>query len=340
MRTRDRASAAGLLPRMEARPRKDGLVTYRYHPVGGTPVNLGTDKGDAIRRVADMLGTSSDAGTVAELWRTYVASADWRALADGTRRQYTESSKPLLEVFADVPVTAITPAHVARYLRSERGQHPVSANREIAVLSNLMRLAVERGEIDRNPCREVRRNAEHPRTEAPEPAALALFLAWAGARQGQARILAGMAEFAALTGSRRAEFMALTWPHVSADAIRLPRAKQRGRQKIDAVQMSPALLDLLDRMRPLAADDRLGYVFPTRDGNAYSEPGFKAMWARLVASAITAKIIAGRLRFHDLRAYYVTQHKALRGALPDLHADPGTTARVYDRTKEVKRSAL
>lgn len=42
-RRRERASGFGLLPRMEARPRKDGKVTYRYPPVGGKPVNLGTD---------------------------------------------------------------------------------------------------------------------------------------------------------------------------------------------------------------------------------------------------------------------------------------------------------
>ena len=32
-RPRDRQSATGLLPRMEARTRKDGLITYRYHPL-------------------------------------------------------------------------------------------------------------------------------------------------------------------------------------------------------------------------------------------------------------------------------------------------------------------
>ena len=51
MRPRDRATAKGLLPRMEARPRKDGLVTYRFHPVGAKPINLGTDRHEAIRRV-------------------------------------------------------------------------------------------------------------------------------------------------------------------------------------------------------------------------------------------------------------------------------------------------
>ena len=32
-RPRDRHSAAGLLPRMEARTRKDGQITYRFHPL-------------------------------------------------------------------------------------------------------------------------------------------------------------------------------------------------------------------------------------------------------------------------------------------------------------------
>jgi hypothetical protein len=59
-RPRDRSSAAGLLPRMEARPRKDGLTTYRYHPLGAKPINLGTDKGEAIRKVLDMNGRADD----------------------------------------------------------------------------------------------------------------------------------------------------------------------------------------------------------------------------------------------------------------------------------------
>lgn len=56
-RPRDRASAAGLLPRMEARPHSDGnTVTYRYRPIGANPINLGTDRAAALRRVLDMTG--------------------------------------------------------------------------------------------------------------------------------------------------------------------------------------------------------------------------------------------------------------------------------------------
>jgi hypothetical protein len=144
-RTRDRATADGLLPRMEARPRKDGLVTYRFHPVDGKPINLGTDKAAAVRQVLDLNSRAPDAGTVGMLWRLYEASPDFKRLAPGTQIGYRDSWKQLSKVWEAGEVSAIKPSDVARYLRQERGDAPVRANREVALLSNLMNLAVERG---------------------------------------------------------------------------------------------------------------------------------------------------------------------------------------------------
>ena len=149
-----------------------------------------------------------------------------------------------------------------------------------------------------------------------------------------------MAEFAALTGNRRVEFLELHWPQISDTEARLIRGKQRDKQVVEVISISPALTSPFDRLRALAKNDRLGAVFPNRAGNCYTEQGFKAMWSKLVLKALEEKAIEKRFTFHDLRAYYVTQHKVQRGALPDLHANPGTTARIYDRTKEVKRKSL
>ena len=84
------------------------------------------------------------------------------------------------------------------------------------------------------------------------------------------------------------------------------------------------------------------YVFPTRDNNQYTDRGFKTLWQRCVLAAIGKKILTAQTRFtfHDLRAYYAMKHKKDRGALPDLHANPETTARVYDRNKEVGRESF
>jgi integrase len=340
-RPRDRASSNGLLPLMEARPWKDGkTVTYRYHPIGGAPIKLGTDKVKAIRAVLDMNGDNSDRGTVAELWRLYQESPEWVALSEASRVDYTQSSKPLLKIFAKMAPGSIKPTHCNRYLRVERIKAPIRANRELALLSNLMNLAVNRGDIDANPCKQVRRNKEQPRHEVPETVDLSSFLAWAQARGGQSMVLAGMAEYAAIAGNRRIEFRPLHWPQVDDEIVRLKRGKQRGHIVIEAVNISERLAALFERMRGLAKDPRVGPVFPNRDGNPHTERGFKSAWARLMAAAIKAGVLQKRIKFHDLRAYYTTHYKLQHGQLPDLHANPATTARVYDRSKEVKRRSL
>lgn len=340
-RPRDRASTEGLLPRMEARPWKDGeTFTYRYLPLGGKWLSLGTDKAIALRKVLDLNGDNDDRGTLPELWRLYQESPEWADLGDATRTDYKQCWKQLEKRFAKATSKAITPQVMARYLRKERKGAPVRANREAALMSNLMNVAVERGDILANPCKQVRRNKERSRPDAPEASTLIAFLEWARKRPGQAQVLAGMAEFAALSGNRRVEFLNLHWPQVS-DVVRMFRAKQRGGKKtVELLGISEALDVLLTRMRALSKDVKVGAVFPTRGGSPYTEAGFKAMWSKLVGKAMAEKAIDTRFTFHDLRAFYVTQHKALRGALPDLHKNPATTAGIYDRTKEVKRKSL
>ncbi len=340
-RQKDRSSASGLLPLMEARLWKNGkTATYRYHPIGDKPINLGQEKQAAIRRVLDMNDESPERGTVEGLWTLYQDSPEWKRLASNSQADYRQCAKELLKVFGKNNPAAILPSHCARYLRVERAAAPIRANREMALLSNLMNLAVERGDIVANPCKQTRRNFEAPRDYTPDPTALAPFLEWAHARPGQAKIIASMAEFASLTGSRRVEFLHLHWPQVGKDVVRLVRAKQRKRQVVESLTISPALDALLSKLRATASNPTLGAVFPNKHGNPYTDQGFKAVWGRLVNLAIEKKVIERRFTFHDLRAYFVTQYKAETGLLPDLHANPGTTARVYDRTKEVKRRSI
>lgn len=342
-RPRDRSSSKGLLPRMEARPWADGVtVSYRYHPVSGKPIPLGTDRLQAIQRVLDMTGRAKDTGTVGALWRAYTESPQWADLADTTRKAYAQQWAILGRVFGEAASSTIRPADVARYLRVERAGAPVSANREVALLSNLMNLALERGELEANPCRQVRRNPERPRPEAPEAAEVRALVEWAnGSGRRAYATLAAMASYAAMTGQRRCEFIDLAFTQVGEGEIRARRRKQRaGKEVWDLIEITPELRALLDRQRASAADERCGAVFPCRSGGPYTEPGFKAMWARMMAAAVAEGIVSRRFSFHDLRAFYATQHKLLRGALPDMHQTQATTARVYDRSKISRRRAL
>lgn len=343
-RKRDRASGFGLLPRMEARPWADGkTVSYRYHPVGGKPIALGTDRHAAMQKVLDMNTETSDFGTVTELWRAYQLTPQWARLGERTKLDYTVYSKELLKVMGPVSARIIRPAEVARYLRVQRVEAPIRANREVALLSNLMNLAVERGDIDANPCKQVKRNQERPRTEAPEPSELAAFIGWLHAQGGQRQVIALMAEFASMAGSRRIEFLHLTLPQIDEDGavIRLMRAKQHGGTvRAENVMISGALEDLVVRLRALPRPENCLTVFVTRDGNPYTDSGFLSTWHRVMAQALKASIVSRRFTFHDLRAFYTTQHKAQYGQLPELHADSKTTAKVYDRSRVSTRRGL
>jgi integrase len=112
------------------------------------------------------------------------------------------------------------------------------------------------------------------------------------------------------------------------------------------IGVSPELAALLARMREISGHDKTGPVFPAARGGAYRDRAFKSAWSRLMTEALDASagppvLVDGqRFHFHDLRAYYVTEHKRLRGELPDMHKDRGTTARVYDRSREVSRRAI
>lgn len=344
-RPKDRRSAEGLLPRMEARPRKDGKTTYRFHPLGGKPINLGTDRVDAIRKVLDLTGKIETFGTVQWVWEKWQESANWRRLADGTQADYTTASKPLLGVFGSMAIHRVTSPMVAHYVRIKRADAPRRANIEKALMSNLFGYGIDLGVCETNPAKQVKPNHEEPKTEAPKAEVLRTFLAWLDQQSPQRRIIGMAAEFASLVGSRRVEFLDLAWPQVdqSAGVVRMKRAKQRGKKRgevIEVVSITPLLADLLQRLRDLNRECL--YVFPTRDNNAYSARGFKTLWQRSVHAAIENKAIeAGeRFTFHDLRAYYASAHKEATGTLPDLHKNPETTARVYDRTKIVKRRAL
>ena len=106
-------------------PRKRPRIAPCQSDVNGFQVNSATalSPHDAIRKVLDLSGESSDHGTITALWREYQESRTWKELAKRTA--------------------------------------PVRANREIAVLSNLMELAIRRGMLDVNPCRQIRRNKEN-----------------------------------------------------------------------------------------------------------------------------------------------------------------------------------
>lgn len=343
----------GLLPRMEARPWSDGVtVSYRYHPLGGKPIALGTDYEAALRTVMTLNGRRDDHGSLRWLWERFTdaarPAARWRKLAETTRADYRGAWRQIDRVLGgDLPAASITSPQIARYVHIQRADAPRRADIEKALLSSLFKYGILLGVCTTNPTAGVEPHGSEPSAVTPQRDALEAFLAWLAGQTPQRRRIGLMAEYASLAGSRRSEFLDLAWPQVDrfvGGTIRTKRAKQRGGRRgevIDAVEVTPALLSVLERARALAPEGNL-YVFPNEDGNAYSPRGFATMWQRCMVAAIHAKVIteSQRFNFHALRRHYVTRHRGERGDLPNLHADRRTTSRVYDATRIERRKAL
>lgn len=347
---RNRVSAKGLLPLMEARPWADGkTVTYRYHAIGGKPIPLGTDRLAAIRKVLDLLGNNKDQGTLKWIWERYTdeetPAPRWKKLVDSTKADYRQAWREISKTFGQMQASRIDSTMVARYVHVERAKAPKRANTEKALLSNLFGHGIKLGVCTVNATIGVEPHQLEARTEAPNEVLLAKYLTWLTQQSAQRQIVGMAAEYASLAGNRKCEFLQLTWPQVDRQAgvIRTIRAKQRGKKReqvVEVVSISPALEALLVRLEAIR-ERECQYVFSTRDNNHYTDSGFKTLWQRCVLEAIKQKVLTAdtRFTFHDLRAFYATKHKKVTGELPDLHKNKETTARVYDRSTEVFRSA-
>lgn len=338
MRNRDRKSNEGLLPRMEAREwkGKPGTYTYRFHPIVGKPVPLGTDRDTALRRVLDLHRAAADDSTCMHLWRLYKNSKRWLELADLTREDHETSAKPLLKVFGDMQAADVRQTHIRRYLMIER-EGKVRGNHELALLSNWFKTGIDHGIVESNPCVGVERIKTRPRKAVPIKTELAAFLNWLRGRGKQWIVIAAMAEFAARNGSRRVEFLKATVFQVKGAEARLQRGKQRdGGEIIDVIKLSAEMQSVLAGIRREGCTT----LFPTRTGNPYTDSGFKSMWNRAMKQARKDGIVTQHFTFHDLRAHYTSVHKEQTGSLPELHKDPSTAARVYDRRTSSARQGL
>jgi integrase len=123
---------------------------------------LGPDEARARRRFQEIIEPVARVGTVGSLINWYMAE-----IAPEKRpRTYQDNQyeiKELNRAFKDINIRELRPHHVATF-RDERGASaPTRANREIALLSTIFSKALERGWVDINPCRGVKKITERKR---------------------------------------------------------------------------------------------------------------------------------------------------------------------------------
>lgn len=279
--------------------------------------------------------------TVADLCKAYLAEQrellrldDPLALQPMTVRKYERAlGQRIIPMFGQMRLTAFKPSHVAQFLAAERkAGRPVLANRDAAALGSAFNFGMQMGWVETNPCYGVRRNRERPRTERPTIEQVNNLWAVAEQEGGAALMCTLIAMTVALTGRRRAEILNLPRSAITDQGIKMEDTKtRRWGTRNYLVQWSPVLRRVIEKAQQLRPDTP--WLFPTRFGRPYTDPGFTTVWYRDVMEPYQA-IYGHRIRPHDLRAFYVTE-MLTRGESPNTHRNESTMRRVYDRRRVV-----
>ena len=291
---------------------------YRFRSPEGREITLGRSYDEALHLYADLVnaGKPNLLGDVIDLFM----KERMPALAASTARRHRYALAPLREVFGHMHPASIKPSMIYEY-RTLRP--PISANREVSLLSNLMNLAIEHGLIDTNPCRQVRRLTERPRDRYIED------WEYRAVREIAAPPIQIAMDLAILTGLRLGDLLSLRLDAAKKDGLHLDTSKT-GKRII--LEWTPLLTAAIDSARAYPGPNhtvRSLMVVVNRRGQPYTVSGFASVWQKLQRRALREQVLQERFRFHDLRAKSTeraTDPQQLLG-----HDNPAITNRVYRR---------
>lgn len=253
--------------------------------------------------------------------------------AEKTRKDQQKQLELLDQVFGSLRPEALTPVHVARYLDQRGAEAPVSANREIALLSHAYTKALRWGMATLNPCRGVERNKVKARTRYVTDAEFARIL----------EVVPAMLRFAMqlsyYTGQRLSDVVKMRWADIDGPLSRLAdlpadsqdkspsylmiEQKKTG-QKL-AMEIGEDLQDLLvgvwawqkgniqysrfSRMPPKVVET----IICNQQGERYTESGLESVIKRWVPKSGVEDF-----HFHDIRAKAATDMADMAGHLRDI----------------------
>jgi integrase len=302
----------------------------------------------------------------------HVFSSEWVAANEGSWREKTRKdyrwklSEHLLPFFKAHRLSQITIAEVDRYRTTKVKQGRLSAasiNKTIALLAQILEVAVEYGHIERNTARGRRRRLKADR---PAPVWLdsatqiAALLDAAGELDRQARFdrqVPRRAILATLTfaGLRIGELVDLRWRDVDLAAGKITVRTSKTDAGVRTIDLLPALRDELAALKADAKPHSRDRVFQTREGGPLNQSNVRN---RLLAKAVERANerleddghppLPDGLSPHKLRHTFASLLVALGtdpGAVMDQlgHEDAAFTLRVYRhgmRRDEKSKQAL
>jgi len=297
--------------------------------------------------------------TVAEALRAWFA-----AYRPTFSESFTESAEIIMRVhlepaFGSIPLSKLCERDLLGFVRAQteektRPLSPATLTNILSLLRRVLTLAVDEGELQRNPCRNLGRLLTKVRQQRASE--VSRVDSWT--REEVARLL-GLAQaheprfhplllFLLSTGCRKGEGIAIKWEDVDlvGGRVLIRRAFVRGRFRTPktgrarSVALSPALAaaleDLLAQRRREALErgwpEVPELVFCSETSGPLDDRNVTRSWDRLRRRAKAAGVRP--LRLHDARHSFASlalaSGKSIRWVAAQLgHANPELTLRVY-----------
>jgi len=252
-----------------------------------------------------------EAPTVAELGELYVAEYATKYHKDNGHEARRKLAKNIVPLIGRRRVEDVTRADIERVHTVVSKRAATQANRTLAQLSGMFRLAEERGlrEQGTNPCRFVKKNRELRRERFLSDAELTAYakgLDEAERLDPRSRPSCDALRLILLTGARKSEILSLRWKYVDYQRAlaQLPDSKTGQRQ----LRLPKAGVGLLKSIRRQRRDAE--WVFPGSGATGHLTEVRKTHDRACETAGIQ------ELRVHDLRHSFASVAVAAGHSLP------------------------
>jgi integrase len=301
-------------------PRKLAPRVYWKHgaywyvtPVARKWVRLGSTEREAFARLAEQEGVDGTMGGVIDRYCCEILPKK----AKKTRHDQAAQAKTLKRSFGPMVPAELTANDVWKWYEKRAQAHVVSANRELSLLSDVLKHAAMWGDVKHDGAARIKRFKETKRRRyVTDQEFLRVY------RMSPLPVRVAM-RLARLTGQREGDILGLQKNQKTKDGLFFEQ-KKTGKRLV--VQMTPSL-DSAWRFAgrlPLYPNVSTIFVIHKRDGQRYTLDGFRAIWQRVQRRF---KDSGGeRFTFHDLRRK--TGSEVADGKLLG-HQDPRTLRTRY-----------
>ena len=244
--------------------------------------------------------------TLTNLVDAYLASPEWRRLADRTQYVWRRIVERIRSRWGATPIKLWSePSHLQAILawRNEFAHQPRTADHQLTVLHHMLSWGRLHGWVTTNIATGI------PRLYRPGARAEIIWHTDEIERFCKAapqHIADGM-RLAAATGLRRADLVALKWMEIEQFSIKRVTLKSGRRRKRAIIPVTPELHCLLEELRRRKRAPGVETVLVNSRALSWSEDGFSHRF-NVVRDALDIRHTDGRKKhLHDVRGTYATQ---------------------------------